>query len=143
MESWVVAEETLDFLARVNGAPVPQEDHRPLQMPEQVVEERPDLQPGEVPGAALEVQGQAPITGGHRQAADDREVVAPVAVVQQRGLAFGPPGPMDGRDEEKAAFVHEDEIGPKCGAFFIRGRVARSHCSMAASSRSSAHRSSF
>lgn len=91
LESRVVAEESLDFLAAVNGAPVPQEDHRPPQVPEEVVAERADLQPAEVPGPALEVEGQAAVPGRDRQAADDREAVAAVAVGQQRGLAFGPP----------------------------------------------------
>jgi len=125
MESGMVAEEGLDFLAAVNGSPVPQQDHRPPQMPEQVAEERPDLQPGEVPRAALDIQGQPLAAGRHRQTADGREPVPAVAVVQQRDAAFGRPGPMDIRDEQEAAFVHEDEMGPKCGAFFLSGARSR------------------
>jgi len=91
-QAGMAREEHLDVSAPMDRAPVVQEDHRPSEVPEQVAEEGPDLQPSEVPRPATEMKGQAAVPGEHGHAGDGREPVAAVAVVQVGRVAFARQG---------------------------------------------------
>jgi hypothetical protein len=54
-------------------------------------EEGPDVEPGEIPGLAAQVQGHPPVAGRHRHPAADREPVVPIAMEQARRLPAGRP----------------------------------------------------
>lgn len=97
MKSWMLNAPLLDFFSAVNGCPVPQQDHRPLKMLEQVLEGRSDIQAGEVPGAKLDIKGQASSFGGHGQRTDRRNSVLLVEMVKDGRLPLGCPGAGDGQ----------------------------------------------
>jgi hypothetical protein len=51
MQSWMASDLLLDFAAAMDGSLIPEQDHRPPKMPEQVFEKGPDIQPCEIAGA--------------------------------------------------------------------------------------------
>jgi hypothetical protein len=58
-----VAKEDLHLAAPMDRAPVPEQGHRAPQVLQQVPEEAPDIQPGEIPGAEPDVQRETPPLG--------------------------------------------------------------------------------
>jgi len=136
--------ERSDGVASVNRAVVPEHDHGSAQVAKHVAEEVTDLRMLDVLGMQAEVQPQAPAAGTDGQAGDHRDAIPTLAVVEQRCLSPRRPGAPDGRDQEEARLVDEDEVGAQPAGFFLmRGQVSRFHCSILASSRSSARRSGF
>lgn len=118
MKSWVSKEELPDFFTPVDGSRIPQEDHRTLTLPEQVFEERSDIQASEVPCAEHDIQGHTPSLWGHRQSTDGRNSVLLVEMVEERRPAFRRPGARDVGNEQKAALIEKHQMGPTpCGVF--------------------------
>lgn len=115
----VLAQEVLDDDALVDGAAVPQEHHRSTQMPEKVAQEPDNLHAGDVDRVETKVQPEMLPGWGHGDTGDDGYAIPSIAVFEQRGLSDRRPGLADVRDEEEAAFVEEDEMGPKSLGFFL------------------------
>jgi len=95
VQAWVSRDESPDLAPPMDRATIPQENDRAPEMPKQVPEEGPNVEPGEIPGLAAQVQRQPPVLGRHRHAAADREPVVPVTVEQARRLPSGRPGAAD------------------------------------------------
>ena len=92
----------------------------------------------------LAVEGAMKAPRADRDARDCGDTVVAIAVTQNRCLTDRAPGLPDGWDQEKSAFIDEDDMGRQpCGVFFTAGQTVRFHCSMSASFRSSARRSGF
>lgn len=121
MQSWMTKEELPDFFSPVDGSPVPQENHRPLKMFEQALEEGTDIQTGEIACAKLEVKGQTPSFRGHRERIEDGNSVPFIEMIKERGLTFGCPGTGDVGNKQKPGFIEEDQMGPKFFGFFLSG----------------------
>jgi len=144
MEPRIAGQERADGVAAVDRAVVPDPDHGAAQMVEQIPEERAHLWVLDVLGGEQEVEAAAPAVRAHREAGDDRDALAPLAVAQQGGLTPRRPGPTYARDQEEARLVDEDEVGPQPRGFFLMcGQTLRFQCSMRSSLRSSARRSGF
>lgn len=144
MEPGIAGLERADGLAAVDRAVVPDHDHGTAEMAEQIPEECAHLRVLDVLGGEQEVEAAAPAAGTHREAGDDRDALAPLAVTQQRGLTPRRPGATHARDQEEARLVDEDEVGAQPRGFFLmRGQASRFQCSMRSSLRSSARRSGF
>ncbi len=88
MQSWMVSDPLFDFPATMDRSPIPQQGHRPPKMPEQVVQERLDIQPCEIASAKLEKEGQSPSLGRHRQGTDRRDPVLFVEIVNDGRRSF-------------------------------------------------------
>jgi len=97
---------------------IPHQDHRTAQVSKQVAEKRSDIEPGEIPGPAVEIEGQPASFRGDREGADDRDAVLLVEVIDDRSPASRRPGATDVGNEQEPAFVQEDEMGPKCALVF-------------------------
>lgn len=107
--------------ALVDGASVPEEDHLPAEVPQEVPEKPDDLHARDVGGVEVDIQPQAAISRGHREGRDGGDPVAPVAVARQGGAAAGRPGLAEVRDEQESAFVEEREMGPTSSGVFLYG----------------------
>lgn len=130
--------------ATVDRGVVPDDDDVTAQMPEQVTQEVRDGLAINVAVMELIVESHTSPDRADRDAADDRDPVATVAVSDHRRLSSRRPGPEQRRDQLEAALVCEDDVGTQPrGVFFTSGQVSRLHRSMASSSRSSARRSGF
>ena len=108
-----------NFFAPVDGAPIPQEDHRPLKMPEQVFKEGSDIQTGEIAGAKLKIEGQAPSSRGDDQRTDRRDAVLVVPIVDEGRVPLGRPGAGHIGNEQEARLIEEDQRGSKSLGVFL------------------------
>lgn len=130
--------------AAVDRAVVPDHDHGAAKMAEQVPQEGADLRLSDVVEPQREVQSIASASGTHREAGDDGDPIATLAMAKQGRVAPRRPGTTYARDQEEPRFVDEDEVGPQPRGFFLMcGQVARFQRAIRFSSRSSARRSGF
>jgi len=138
------AAQLLDRLATVHAEPIPDQNHWPAQVTEQIAQERDGFEAADVVVVPLVVQAQSATRRADRDPGDHRDTVVPLRVGQGRRLAPRRPGPHHGGGEHEARFVYEDEVGPQPESpLFTRGQRVRFQRSMAASSRSRARRSGF
>jgi len=144
VQPWERATEGANDLATVDAAVVPQDEHRPPQMTEQVAEEGTDLGVVDVGGVELVVEAHVLAPRTDRHAGDDGDLVVPLPEAQKRRLPPRRPGLADTGDQQEARFVEEDEVGTQPrSVFFTRGHSRRFQWAMRASSRSSARVSGF
>jgi hypothetical protein len=104
-------EPLLDFFTPVDGSPIPQQDHRPLKMPQQVFEEGSDIQSSEIACAKLEIKGQTPSFWGHCQSTDRRNSVLFVEIVKEGRLPFGGPSTSDVGENSGTTAMSSGMIG--------------------------------
>ncbi len=121
VEPGMVGEERADFAASMDRAAVPEQVAGAPQMPEEVLEERADVETAEIPWATPEVERDASALRRDRQPATNREAIVTVAVAHARRLPFGRPGPADVGDEQKATLIDEDEMGATSSGVFLSG----------------------
>ena len=101
--------------------PVPDDDHVAAQVSQQTAKELDDFGLAYV-GIDMPSQEEpdTPPNGRDRQGTDHGHLlVRSCAVTQDRRLALGRPGPMDGREHEEAGFVDEDDMGAVTRRFFL------------------------
>src|SRR5271166_6421109 len=104
-EARMVSQDFGDGGSAVNRAAVPQQDDRSAQMVQQQAQEGGDLELGEVGEVEVAVKPEAMAHGTDADGGDDRELVARVAVHQQRGLAARRPGAAHAGNQKEATFV--------------------------------------
>lgn len=114
-------EEGGDITAAVDRTTVPEQVYGAGEMPEQVAQERLDVEAGEIAGATVEIDGQPPLLGRDRQPAADRQAIVPVAMAQGRGLPSRGPRPTDVGNEQKPTLIDEDEVGAPARGVFLSG----------------------
>jgi len=119
MEPLVLANKLLDDDASVDGAAIPQQHNRSAQMAQEVTQESDDLHPGNIGCVETEVKSKPLARRGDGDGRDCRNSLPAVAVPNDRGVANRRPSLAHVRDEEEAAFVEEDEMGPKSSGFFL------------------------
>jgi len=111
----------VDLATAMDRSPIPQQDHGPPKMPEQVLQEGSDIQPREIAGAKIEIEGQSSPLGGHGQGADRRDSILFVEIVNERCFSFGSPGAGHVGDEQETGFIEEDQMGAKTLSVFLYG----------------------
>lgn len=122
---------------------IPDDDHRPSQLPFQFLDEVANRPRRDVPiGVESEAQANPVSLGRHTQGGDHRDfLMVTAAVVQDRSLAGRSPGSANQGSQENAGFVDEREVRPQPRGFFLmRGHSCLTHDWMRASSRSVARR---
>src|SRR5262245_5526380 len=107
----------------MDRATIPEEHHGAPQVAKQMPKKGPDVEPGEIPGLAAQVQRQPPVFGRHRHAAADREPVVAVAVEQARRLPSRRPGSANVGNEQKPALIDEYEMGAATRGVFLSGAI--------------------
>lgn len=144
VEPWKGGTDLADGPGLMDACVVPQDDDGTTQMGQQVTQKIGHMFRFQVVGREIEVKAQPAFLWAQGKRGDDRNAVAAVSMLQDRGLAFGRPGLSDLRDEEESGFVNEDEMGAQVfGVFFTRGNSSRVQRSISASFRSIARRSGF
>jgi len=136
--------ELADPISLVDAGLVPEEEDGAAEMAQQVPEERAHLVVPDVLRVDLEVEADPLALGRDADPGDDREAIAAVAMADDRRLPTRRPGLAQGRDQEEARLVGEDDVGTQPrSVFFTRGQSFRFQRSMRTSSRSRARRSGF
>jgi len=121
MNSWMSKEKLLDFIAPVNGSPIPQQHHRSPEMLEQLFKEGADIQTRKITRPKSEIESQMLPLRGHRQSTDGRNPVLFVNVIEDRGLSFWSPGAAYVGNKQEAGLIEEDQMGPKSFGVFLYG----------------------
>jgi len=144
MQARVLVTELLQSLLVMDRGTVPNDDDRAAQVFEQVPEKVVYLIARDILRVEPEVEPEPPAFRTDRQATDHRDSGVVVAVSDDRSLTHQRPGAPDGGDQHEAGFVGEDDVRTQPrSVFFTRGQSLRFHCSIRASSRSSARLSGF
>jgi hypothetical protein len=139
MEPLGSAAELSNEASAVRSATIPEDEDVAAEMPEQVAQEVTGLQLADVVVVKLEEEIQAPAPGGDGEARDRRDPVAPIEMAHQRRLSHRSPRLGDGRGQEEARFIGENEVGAQPGdVFFTRGQSSRKNLPMLFSSLSRA-----
>jgi len=112
-----------DLPAAMDRSPIPQQDHRPPKMAEQVLQERSDIEPCEIVGAQMKIEGQSLSFGRHRQSTNRRDSVLFVEIVHERCFSFGSPGAGHVGDEQEAGFIQEDQMGSTFLCVFLYAAI--------------------
>jgi len=119
MQARTAREQRLHVGPLVNAAAIQEHDHVAAEMPEQGAEKDGDLDVGDVVvGMKVDVEAHPPALGTDGDGGDRRNLVASIAVPDDRGLPPRGPRPPDVRDQEKPAFVEEHHVGPQALGFF-------------------------
>ena len=144
MQARVSVAELMQSLPVVDRGTVPNDEHMAAQMFEQVPKKVLHLIVRDILRVKPEVEPDPMAFRTDRQTADDRDPGMVIAVADDRSLTHQCPGTPDGWNQHEAGFVGEDDVRTQpCSVFFTRGQSLRFHCSIRASSRSSARLSGF
>ncbi len=103
----------------VDRGVVQEHDDVAAQVTQEMAEEGADVGLADVVTVAAEVEPHAVAHGADRKPGDDREAIVSVAVVDAGRLAAGGPGPAEGRNQEEARFVDEDQVRPPARCVFL------------------------
>jgi len=98
---------------------VPQEDDRSPQVPQKCTKERGHMGCLKVALLEPEVQTHMFAHSRYTEGCQGRDAVVSVVVMENRCLPGRCPCPSAGRDEKKAAFIEEQQMGPKSLRLFL------------------------
>jgi len=145
MDAPTTAEEGSHGVALMATAIVPDHDHMPPKMLEQLPQEIRHRHVIEIRvRQTTKIETDPTTLRADGESRDDRDLLMLQMVPVDRGLGDQSPGPAHGGGQEETAFVDEDEVGAQVvGVFFIRGQSSFFQRSIRSSSRSSARRSGF
>lgn len=117
----MVKNKLFDLFPPVYRASIPQQDHRPSKMLEQERKKGPDIEAVNITGAIPDIQGNSLSFWGYRKGADGRYPVLFVEMVKEGRLTLRPPGASDRGNEQEAAFIKKDQMGPTFFRVFLYG----------------------
>lgn len=120
MQARMGAEPLFDHGAFMRSPAIPEQDHVAPQVPEQVSEELGHFRGSNVlVGMEPGVQHDAPPFRRDAEGRDRRNLVPVPGAVQPGSLPPGRPGAGDVRDQQEAALIEEDQMGPKPFGVFL------------------------
>jgi hypothetical protein len=119
MDSWIPDKALFNFLSAVNGGPIPQQDHGSPEMSEQPLEERPNIQTGEIPSPKPKIKSHPLSLWGYRQGTDRGNPVLFVEVIEDGGFPFRSPSAPNVWNEQEARLIKEDQMGPTSFGLFL------------------------
>lgn len=127
MKSLMLSQKFFDCLASMNLSAVPDQDDTSPQMTQEIAKKRDDFVTRYVLGVQANVQSQFPPSRRHRQNANNRYLLTPVSVFENRGLANRTPCPANIRNQKESGLIKKPHVGPKSSGFFLyRARRAAS-----------------
>ena len=107
MQTRVPAQEFLQRLTFVSGRIVQQHDHLATQVPKQVAEEKAHFLLRNIVVEQEVVEAQSLSLWADRNTRDDRYLIPPIGMVNNRSFADRRPGPGHIGDEQEPGFVAE------------------------------------
>lgn len=120
LEATVSIQQALNAAGPVDPAPIPQQDHRALEVPQEMSEELSHFFSVDVlVDVESQVQSQPLSLRGDTDCRDGRDL-GPAASHRQPGrLAPGSPGSGNRGNEQKTAFIEENQMGSKLFGLFL------------------------
>ena len=111
-------QEAVESRPAVDRAAVPQHDDRPAQLAQQLAQEAGDFKLGEIGKVEVAVKPQAMAHRTDANCRDGGNLVAGVAMQEQRGLAAGRPRAAHAGNQQKATFVQKRQMSTQAPGFF-------------------------
>ena len=136
-------QECFDIFSLMDGTTIPDHDHLPAQMTQQMPQVRDHLCASNVIGMKADIKSETSAIGRNGKTSNDRDFIAPITVTQNRRATCRRPCSTNIRDEQESAFVQKCQMGFKFFGLFLWGHVWRFHRAMAFSSLCRARRSGF
>jgi len=90
-------------------------------MAKQMFEKRLDIQALKIPSPKLKIEGQTFPFRRYGQSINGRNAILFVKVVKKGRLSFRGPSQSNIRNEQKARFIEEDQMGPTSVGVFLYG----------------------
>lgn len=119
MEAFLISNKIPNDNTPMDRAPIPKENDGSAQMLEEASQKSDDLHSCDIVCMATEVKSQTFSGWGYGNAGDDGNPISFVAMLENRSFSDRRPSLADIRDEEKSAFIEEDEMGSKSLRFFL------------------------
>lgn|SRR3989338_3459773 len=119
MKSRVSLDKVSHLAAAVNLAAVPQQDDRTWKVTHEVLQECENFQTRDVDGMVFHEEPQVLTLGRDGKCADGGNAIMVLAMTQDRGLPPGSPRFTKVGNEQKSAFVEENQMGAKFSGFFL------------------------
>jgi len=142
----MLAEPALDRLASVSEKAIPEDQHRPLDLETQRLEEAEEERSRDVRvRVERKVKSYPLIAWRQSERRDGRHFPMTAGLlIEQRGLAAWRPSPPNERRHHEAGLVDKDQVSVQIAGFFLsRGQSTLTQRRIASSSRSRAMRSGF
>jgi hypothetical protein len=118
METGMAATDLGDGGAVMDRPLVPDQDDMAAEMAQQIPQEDGDLDMGEIVGMHVEREAQVLPARADGEGGDRRHLIAPIPVVNQRGLAARGPRAPYGRNQLEARFIGKYEVCVQSADFF-------------------------
>jgi len=123
VEAWGVLQKNFDVFSFVDLTIVPNHDHVPAEVTHKMLQVMNDFGSRDVVCVETNIKSQPLSTGGHGEAANNRDLVTPIAVAENGCTTGRSPGSTNVRYEQEPAFVEKCQMGPKFLGFFLYGAM--------------------
>ena len=118
MEPRTILEDLFYLLPLMNAPAVPQQDEGAAEVTEHVPEKNRHLAATDIVLIEVHIEPQAMSWRAHRKGRDSRYLVAPVTMMDHRRFPTGSPGAPDIGEQQKPAFIEEDQVRLPALGFF-------------------------
>lgn len=115
--------ESFDIDPFMDTASIPDEEHMPAQMTQQMSQVGDDLCTGDVIGMETDIKSETSAIRRDGETSDGRYLIVPIAIAQDRCATRRGPGSTNVRDEQEPTFVQESQMGSKFSGFFLYGAM--------------------
>ncbi len=116
----------LDDSASVDGSAIPEQNHLPSQVVQQIPQKFDHLHSRDVVVMEAKIKSQSPRGGRDSECRNGRDSVSRVAVSEDRRITSGSPGLPQVRNEQKTTFIEEGKMGLKSLGFFLSAAIRSS-----------------
>jgi len=120
VQPWKATTELADPISLVDAGLLPEEDDGAAEMAQRVPEKGAHLIVPDILRVDLEVEADPLALGRGADPGDDREAIVAVAMADDRCSPARRPGLAQGRDQEEARLVAEDDVGTQPHSVLVR-----------------------
>lgn len=118
---WMPVEKGHHITMSVDRASVPQKHNGTPEVFQQMSEKAQNIRALEVLGPKMDIERQMSLLGRNRDRADCRYSILSIQMAEEGCLALRRPCPFDVRNEQKSAFIEENEMGATFFGVFLYG----------------------
>jgi len=116
------AQELNEFCPLVDACPIPENDHVPSKVTQEVPQEVLHLRLADVLLVQMDVETDSPTPGAYGDRGDGGDLRPFVGMADERSLTPRSPSAPDGRNQQEATFVQEYQVRLQALGFFLISR---------------------
>ena len=122
VDTRMAAQEVNEFRSLVDAGSIPEDDHVPAKMTQQVLQEVRDLRLADVLLVEMDVETDSSARRAYGDCGDGGDLRPLVGVADDWSLASRCPGAPDGRYQQETTLVQEYQVRLQAGRFFLTSR---------------------